>query len=100
MTIKVHILTQCERCKGDGYLPIGQALSSNGKPYIRHEPCPLCDGSGTQPKWIDLEEFAELLKQETCPHPLTTHHGGFHFTAGEVWDDIVEVCSDCGKVLD
>lgn len=100
MTIKVHILIPCERCKGEAYLPIGEARGSNGKPYIQHEPCPACDGSSTQPKWIDLAEFDELLKQETCPHSLTTYHGGFHFTAGEVWDDIVEVCSECGKVLD
>lgn len=100
MTIKVHILVPCQRCKGQAYLPTDEAMGANGKPYFQHEPCPACEGSGNQDRWINLEEFGELLKQETCPHSLTTHQGGFHFTAGEVWDDVVEVCSDCGKVLD
>jgi len=26
--------------------------------------------------------------------------GGFHFTAGEVWDDLTLICLDCGANLD
>jgi len=26
--------------------------------------------------------------------------GGFHFTAGEVWDDLTHICLDCGANLD
>jgi hypothetical protein len=38
--------------------------------------------------------------QERCKHRHTTTRGGYHFHAGEVWDDITEVCDDCGVVLD
>jgi len=26
--------------------------------------------------------------------------GGFHFSAGDVWDDLTLVCMDCGANLD
>ena len=38
--------------------------------------------------------------QAQCPHLHTSTWGGFHFSAGEVWDDITEVCNDCGANLD
>jgi hypothetical protein len=37
--------------------------------------------------------------QLECPHTDTYWTGGFHYTGGEVWDDIEEVCCDCGAVL-
>ncbi len=37
--------------------------------------------------------------QAQCPHKHSSPRGGYHFYAGEVWDDIVEVCDDCGVVL-
>ncbi len=43
------------------------------------------------------------IEKEQCPHrritTLTT--GGYHYSAGEVWDDITEVtiCLECGKEL-
>ncbi len=40
---------------------------------------------------------------EECPHRRTTTvtTGGYHYSAGEVWDDLrdVIVCLDCGKQL-
>lgn len=42
-------------------------------------------------------------KQETqhpCQHNHPCYFGSFHFTAGEVWDDIQLICTDCGQVLD
>jgi hypothetical protein len=68
--------------------------------YQRYLPCPTCNGSGQSGKWITLLEFQKLLKELECPHEHVTQIGGFHFSAGEVWDDIEEVCSDCGEVLD
>lgn len=34
--------------------------------------------------------------QKQCLHKHTSTHGGWHFSAGEVWDDITEICDDCG----
>ena len=38
--------------------------------------------------------------QATCPHLHTSFRGGWHYSAGEVWDDINEFCDDCGANLD
>jgi hypothetical protein len=35
-----------------------------------------------------------------CQHIHTEMFGGFHFTAGEIWDDLTLVCLDCGTNLD
>ena len=40
-----------------------------------------------------------LYYRERCSHPHTTLWGGFHFSHGEVWDDLREVCDLCGAVL-
>ncbi|GIV65472.1 MAG: hypothetical protein KatS3mg046_732 [Bellilinea sp.] len=46
------------------------------------------------------DSYTEL---EQCPHRRTTviTTGGYHYSAGEVWDDLkdVEICLDCGKQL-
>ncbi|MEW6179148.1 MAG: hypothetical protein AB1522_04390 [Chloroflexota bacterium] len=46
---------------------------------------------------------AYLHQQEECPHRRTTTvtTGGYHYSAGEVWDDLNEEvhCLDCGAVL-
>jgi hypothetical protein len=39
-------------------------------------------------------------QQSICPHVHTSFRGSFHFAAGEVWDDLTEVCDDCGANLD
>jgi hypothetical protein len=38
--------------------------------------------------------------QEQCFHLHTSMQGSFHFVGGEVWDDIMEICNDCGVNLD
>ncbi len=98
--LKVHILTQCSHCKGEAYLPAGEAENHKGKKYTRHLPCPSCEGSGSTPKWVSPEEFATLLQQAQCPHEKTAFKGGFHFSDGDVWDDLVEYCIDCQANLD
>jgi hypothetical protein len=42
-------------------VPVSEATSSTGEPYIRHISCPACQGSGTQAKRVPLSEFADLL---------------------------------------
>jgi DnaJ-class molecular chaperone len=97
---KVHIQVTCSKCNGDAYLPVGEAEDCQGHKYTRHIPCSFCEGSGNEPKWIDVQDFAKLLHQALCPHKHTSYQGNMHFTAGDVWDDIQEVCDDCGANLD
>ena len=98
--LKIHILSICPHCNGDAYIPLGDAKSSKGETYTRYAPCPMCEGSGSQPKWVSLYDFAQLLSQEQCPHEHTSMRGNIRFIAGDVWDDLTEVCDDCGANLD
>ena len=98
--IKVHILDKCPRCHGQAMLPVGEGKDYKGRTYTRYAPCPECEGSGNQPRWISLQDFAELLHQVVCQHEHTTTQGGMHFSAGDVWDDIQQVCIECGADLD
>jgi len=46
---------------------------------------------------VDLEEKAAAIhKKIHCVHPSTHREGGQHSGAGDVWDDIREVCEVCG----
>ena len=98
--IKVHILAQCEHCNGEAHLPEGEAESYKGEHYTRYLPCPQYQDSGNQAKWVSLTEYDAVTDKAKCPHEHTSFQGGFHFTAGDVWDDITEVCDDCGANLD
>jgi len=98
--LKVHISDKCPECGGEAYLPAGEVVSNSGKHYTRYLPCPICNGSGRLSRWVSLAEFAILLKQASCTHEHVSQTGGYHFEAGEVWDDIEEVCDDCGLNLD
>ena len=97
---KVRILSKCQHCAGKAYLPIEECEDSNGKTYIRYAPCPTCEGSGNQPQWINLEDFAKLLNLGGCHHEHTSFQGNMRFIEGDVWDDLAEVCDDCGANLD
>ena len=100
MSIKVKILQQCSYCKGKAHLPFKEAVDAKGKTYMQYLPCPQCHGSGLSGKWIELTEFKQLLETSACPHEHVSRVGGHHFSAGEVWDDIREVCDDCCQALD
>ena len=99
MMSKVHILTKCEHCSGQAMLPIGEEPDHLGRVFMRYRPCPYCQGSGNQTKWVTLTDFAEMLEAVKCQHEHVSNRGCFHFSAGDVWDDIVEVCDDCGAAL-
>jgi len=58
---KIQILTTCQACSGRAYVPVGEEVSPTGTMYIRHRPCFACQGSGKQTRWIDVQEFANLL---------------------------------------
>ncbi len=98
--LKVHILVTCSHCKGRAYLPVSETDDVQGQKYVRHKPCPVCEGSGIEPKWVDIQDFAKRLQQTACPHEHTSFQGSMHFSEGDVWDDIHEVCDDCGANLD
>jgi len=67
--IKVQILTRCEHCEGQAYLPDCEDISATGEKYTRYRPCFHCNGSGKQTKWISLGEFADLLDCATALKP-------------------------------
>ena len=67
--IKVKILSTCEFCDGDAYLPIGEAESNLDEKYLQYEPCSQCQGSSKQDKWISLIEFADLVERATSLEP-------------------------------
>ena len=98
--LKVQVQASCLYCNGKAYMPLGEAEDSKGNKYIRHIPCPYCEGSGNESKWIDLQDFAKLMQQAVCTHNHTSFQGNMHFSAGDVWDDIHEVCDDCGATLE
>lgn len=94
--MKVRVLDKCPHCNGQAYLPAGEDVDFKGNLYTRYLPCPHCEGTGLAGKWVEMTDFALMLE---CPHKHVSRSGGFHFSAGEVWDDVREVCDDCGEVL-
>jgi hypothetical protein len=98
--VKIHILTTCEHCNGQAYLPTGEDEDDKGRKYTHYTPCPMCEGTGTKSKWVSLPDFLNMLKDFQCKHEHTSYQGSMHFSAGDVWDDIEEVCNDCGAHLD
>jgi len=98
--VKVRILSTCQDCDGQAYLPSSIGVDSRGVEYQRFLPCPTCNGCGQTGKWVTLPEFQKLLKEAECPHEHIFQIGGFHFSEGCVDDNIQDVCRDCGQVLD
>lgn len=98
--LQVQILDRCPFCKGQSMVFVAKDVDQNGKPYDRYRPCSMCHGSGNYPKWVSLEEFSRMMKQVQCTHKHASKKGGMHFSGGDVWDDIQEVCDDCGETLD
>ena len=98
--LKVQILTTCEHCNGQAYLPNGEDEDCRGRKYTHYAPCPICQGTGNQTKWVVLPDFIEMLKQVQCQHNHTAYQGSYRFNGGDVSDNITEVCIDCGAHLD
>jgi Phage integrase family len=69
--IKVQILIPCEHCSGQAFLPVGEEVGYTGKHYIRYRPCPQCQGSGNQPKWVDLRNLPTWLTRQSSPTRMT-----------------------------
>jgi len=59
---KILILTKCQACSGQAYVPTGEEIiSMSGHKYIRHKRCPDCNGSGLKTHWVPLDELARML---------------------------------------
>jgi len=58
---KIPILTTCQACSGQAYVPVGEEVSPTGTKYIRHRPCFGCQGSGNQIRWVTLADFIQML---------------------------------------
>ena len=67
--MKVHIRTTCSFCDGEAYLPVHETVSYTGERYTQHRRCAYCLGSGEQEKWVNLQEFADLLEKATSMEP-------------------------------
>lgn len=66
--LKVRILSKCQDCDGQAYLPSDMGIDSRGVEYQRYLPCPTCNGSGQPGKWISISEVQKLLEEAECPH--------------------------------
>ena len=55
---KIQIIVTCQACCGRTYL----ISKADGSSHTVCQPCYACQGSGTQVEWLDLREFAHLLK--------------------------------------
>jgi hypothetical protein len=82
--LKVQVLALCSHCNGKSYLPMGEVEDFHGHTYTRHIPCPYCEGSGNEPKWIDLLDFAILMQYAVCPHNHTSFQGNIRFSTSGV----------------
>jgi hypothetical protein len=61
--LKVHILTTCSHCNVEAYKPKDESEDCLGQKSTRYVPCPICKGSGNEPKRVDMEDFDKLLHQ-------------------------------------
>jgi hypothetical protein len=61
--------------------------------------------------WTELDRLAKIAndadrelevarhKEINCLHQHVSMMGNHYYVDGDVWDDIQEVCQDCGKVV-
>ncbi|MCX6082270.1 MAG: hypothetical protein NTW32_22300 [Chloroflexi bacterium] len=81
MEIKIHISEPCQCCGGMCRVPVGMDIDANGQPYMRHKPCPVCEGGGRNGRSITIEEFAQLLE-------LAARRGMFRLISMDCFDAI------------
>lgn len=61
--LKIYVQILCPSCKGKAYITTQETILITIWKHVRHKPCPQCNGSGTQTRWIDLNEFFQLLEE-------------------------------------
>ena len=62
----IPIRTTCQACQGEKYLPTGETFVLAGRTHHRVAPCVACDGTGKQVKWVDLQDFVNMLTAITA----------------------------------
>ena len=68
--VKIQILTTCDHCDGEAYLPASEEVNAKGEPYTRYLPCPYCEGTGQRPKWVNLRDFVDMLSTVALSDPM------------------------------
>ena len=61
MNEMIPLKTVCQACRGERYLPTGQTFVLAGRKHHRVAPCAACEGSGKEIRWIDLQDFTNML---------------------------------------
>lgn len=59
--IRIHISDYSKFCDGDAFLPVGEREDHKGHKYLHHAACCMCKGNGRHPRWITLQELADLV---------------------------------------
>ena len=61
MNEMVPLKTTCQACQGEKYLPTGETFYLAGRWHSRMAKCEACDGSGKEIRWVDMQDFANML---------------------------------------
>jgi len=57
----IPIKTTCQACQAKAYLPTGETFVLAGRTHNRLGPCTSYEGSGKEIRWVDLQDFANML---------------------------------------
>ena len=57
----IPIKTTCQACQGERYLPTGETFVLAGRRHNRLAKCQACEGTGKEIRWVDLQDFANML---------------------------------------
>lgn len=52
----------CNACEGEGVLSTGKIFTFAGRDYPLLTRCVACDGKGTLLTWVDVFQFAQMLR--------------------------------------
>lgn len=75
--LKILAQVPCSSCNGKAYIATREKTFITIFKYVRRSPCPQCNGSGKQIRWIDLNEFLQKLdelKGNEYPANIKQHH--------------------------
>ena len=57
----VPIKTTCRACQGEGYWATGDSFELAGRKQHSMTPCSACRGTGKEIRWVDQQDFANML---------------------------------------
>jgi hypothetical protein len=59
---EIPIKTTCNACGGEGVLSTGKIFTLAGREHPLLSKCVACDGKGTLLSWVDVHQFAQMLR--------------------------------------